>query len=242
LAYQSFCYFFQQTGLPLPTVALDLTLRVPLARGLGSSATAIVGGLVAANQWVGQPWDTQQLLTAATALEGHPDNVAPALLGGCQLSLMTDAGPRTLTVAWPEGLATVAVIPDFSLSTAAARAVLPKTIDRADALFNSSRLGLLVLALAENQLNLLPLALQDRLHQPYRSALIPGMVEVGQAGTAAGAYGVVLSGAGPTLWALCRETDQAAVALAMTEAWAKVGVGARAEILPVVQEGVRIER
>ncbi len=239
LAYRSFAHLFTVLGQPIPPVRLGIRAVVPLARGLGSSATAIVGGLVAANEWLGQPWDRAELLAAATALEGHPDNVAPALLGGCQLSLV--AGEVVCAaVPWPETVVPVVVVPDFQLSTQAARAVLPRVVSRGDALFNSTRVGLLVLALSQGRTDWLELALQDRLHEPYRQKLVPGLVELAQVAQSQGAYGLVLSGAGPTVLALCAPVLAQQVGGALVEAWAGFGVRAEAHFWEVDRVGVRV--
>ncbi|WP_218080029.1 homoserine kinase [Anthocerotibacter panamensis] len=242
LAYRSFCYLFTRLGLEIPTVALEADLQVPLARGLGSSATAIVGGLVAANTWAGEPVSPQTLVDWATQLEGHPDNVAPALLGGCQLSLAKQGSVVCMSLPWLEQVVPVAVVPAFGLSTAKARAVLPTVVPREDALFNSAHLGLLVAALEQGRTDWLTLALEDRLHQPYRAPLVPGMDQIMAVARAQGAYGVVLSGAGPTLLALTAPTRQEQVAQAMVEAWANLGIQAKAHILRVDTQGTQIER
>lgn len=241
LAYQSFARLFQTLGLPVPSVHLEITASIPLARGLGSSATAIVGGLAAANAWLGTPWDRAQLLAEATRIEGHPDNVAPALLGGCQLSLITDGGVLCAAVPWPETICPVAVIPDFELSTAQARAVLPGDFSKADSIFNCTRVGLLVLALSQGRTDWLPLALQDRIHQPYRQTLVPGMADLIQQAPTLGAYGLVLSGAGPTLLVLTAPDRAEAIGDQLVTRWAEMGITAQAKVWPVDTLGTEVQ-
>ena len=138
---------FQEAGRPCPGLVIKLTNHIPAARGLGSSASAIVGGLVAANRLAGDPFTPEKLLALATELEGHPDNVAPALLGGIIISVVQEGKVHWLKITPPDGLSTVVAVPDFKLSTRAAREVLPKTVSLQDAVFNLSRSALLVGAL-----------------------------------------------------------------------------------------------
>jgi len=205
-------------------------MHIPLARGLGSSSSAIVGGLMAANLLTGNTVDRATLLDMAVTLEGHPDNVTPALIGGLTLSYTLEAQHHYVTLPFPNDLTLVVAIPDFELSTAQARAVLPAQVDRAHAIFNGSRTALFVHALYSRQYALLATAMDDRLHQPYRAALIPGMTAAIAAGYAAGACGVALSGAGPTLLAIAA-TAPDAVAHALRKAFAQHGVTCRTRLL-----------
>ncbi len=220
LAYQAFAHYFQQRGQAVPAVAMAIDLAVPLARGLGSSSTAIVGGLLGANALADDPLGPSDITAMAIALEGHPDNVVPALVGGCQLAATADDGTPTLCpLPWHSEIIPVVAIPDFELSTAEARRVLPATYSRADAIFNTAHLGLLLRGLATGNADWLRVALHDRIHQPYRQALIPGYDAVAAAAQAAGAYGLVISGAGPTLLALAPNATATQVSEAMAAAW-----------------------
>jgi homoserine kinase len=230
LVFQAARALFTHVGMTPPGLHLSLTMHIPLARGLGSSSSAIVGGLLAANQLTGNTVDRDTLRTMAVALEGHPDNVTPALMGGLTLSYTVEAQHRYLTLPFPPELTLVVAIPDFELSTAQARAVLPAQVSRADALFNCSRTALLVHALYSRQYELLATAMDDRLHQPYRAALVPGMTAAIAAGYAAGARGVALSGAGPTLLAVA-DTAPEAVATALQEAFAHYDVTCTTRLL-----------
>lgn len=239
LAYQAFAYYFQQRGLAVPAVAIEIDLEVPLARGLGSSSTAIVGGLLGANAMAEHPVDQSEIAAMAIALEGHPDNVVPALVGGCQLAATGDNGQTTLCpVPWHRDITPVVAIPDFELSTAEARRVLPATYSRADAIFNTAHLGLLLRGLETGNADWLRAALHDRIHQPYRQTLIPGYSAVAQAAQAAGAYGLVISGAGPTLLALSPSTQASQVREAMATAWAEQTVTAK--VLQLATEGAQV--
>ena len=236
LVFRAARVLFTHVGVTPAGLHLSLTLRIPLARGLGSSSSAIVGGLLAANQLIGSPVDKTTLLGMAVALEGHPDNVTPALIGGLTLSYTVEAQHHYVTVPFPDDLTLVVAIPEFELSTAQARAVLPTQVSRADAIFNGSRTALFVHALQSRQYALLSAAMDDRLHQPYRAALIPGMTAAISAGYAAGACGVALSGAGPTLLALA-ETAPETVARALHQAFAQHGVPCRTRLLHADMSG-----
>ncbi|MBW4654260.1 MAG: homoserine kinase [Kaiparowitsia implicata GSE-PSE-MK54-09C] len=242
LAYRAFCHLFTALDLPLPPLRLEIGLDVPLARGLGSSATAIVGGLVGANALAGSPLNEEEVMQMAIALEGHPDNVVPALLGGCRLAAAEASAPTwaICDVPWHPDLVPVVAIPDFELSTQAARRVLPASYARADAIFNMAHLGLLLRALGAGNPDWLNAALHDRIHQPYRKALIKGYDAVEQGAIAAGAYGLVISGAGPTLLAIAPPTQAQAVATAMQTAWAAEQVTAEVRVLGIDTQGTQI--
>jgi homoserine kinase len=230
LVFRAARALFTRVGVTPPGLHLSMSMHIPLARGLGSSSSAIVGGLLAANQLTGDTVDRATLLSMAVALEGHPDNVTPALIGGLTLSYTVEAQHHYVTLPFPSDLTLVVAIPDFELATAQARAVLPARVSRAKAIFNSSRTALLVHALYSQQYALLASAMDDCLHQPYRAALIPGMAAAIAAGYAAGASGVALSGAGPTLLAITA-TAPDTVAHALRTVFAQHGVTCHTKLL-----------
>ncbi|MGB7415001.1 MAG: homoserine kinase [Thermosynechococcaceae cyanobacterium] len=223
LVYKAFASYFQQRQQAVPSIKIQIELGLPLARGLGSSATAIVAGLMGANELSGAPLSKAELLLQAIALEGHPDNVAPAMLGGCQLAAQDQSTQEwTLCkVNWVPEIVPIVAIPNFELLTQTARQVLPKDCSYAIAIFNTAHLGLLIKGLETGRADWLRAALQDQLHQPHRLALIPGYAAVTQAASEAGAYGVVISGAGPTLLALGPVERGDAIATAMNTAWSQ---------------------
>ena len=239
LLYQAFVKFYQHIEQTPPTVKIEIKLGVPLARGLGSSATAIVGGLVAANQLEGTPMSQSQVMELAIAMEGHPDNVVPALLGGCRLAATSGAGWEICDVPWHKDVVPVVAIPNFELSTSKARSVLPTEVSRADAIFNTAHLGLLLRGLETGNGQWLKTALQDRLHQPYRKALIPGYDALNIAAVSAGAYGMVISGAGPTLLALVDKLHSKAVEAAILAAWQEEGITAEVRSLSLDTQGAK---
>ncbi|HEV2439504.1 MAG TPA: homoserine kinase [bacterium] len=212
--------------------------RIPLARGLGSSAAAIVGGAAAANALLGGPLDQQALVDLAAGLEGHPDNVAPAVLGGLVACVATESGKIRWTRLIPKRLRVVIAIPEFAVSTAEARRLLPETVPFRDAVFNVTRTALLVAALAEGRMDLLDDAMRDRLHQPYRARLVPGLEAVFTAARGAGAHGVALSGSGPTVVAF---GEAPGIGEAMCRAFQAAGAACRAIDAEVDPEGTVVE-
>lgn len=240
IVVQAIRLVYQDVGKPLPGLSLKLRNTIPLARGLGSSAAAIVGGLVAANASLGQPLSGQRLLELATQMEGHPDNVAPALFGGITVSSSEPDGViNSLRFLPPRPLYLAVAIPAFELATHTAREVLPKTVSLADALFNVAHSSQLTVALCSGEYRYLRHALQDRLHQSYRQPLIPAMGDVFAAALNAGALGAVISGAGPTLLAFCEQQDPS-IADAMVAAFAKSGIAAQGHILQIDSAGAQV--
>lgn len=232
---------FAEIGRPRPKLAIVCDSEIPLARGLGSSAAAIAAGLIVGDALAGSLLSRQALLELATRLEGHPDNVAPALLGGVTAAVLGSEGvsvcPVPLAPEIASRLGLVAAIPPFELSTAEARAALPATVGHRDAVFNAGRAALLVATLASGRLDLLAEALADRLHEPFRAPLIEGCSRVAGAARGAGAFGVTISGSGPTLLAWCPKEAAGAVGAAMQEVWGPlVKVGPVA----IAQEGARV--
>lgn len=220
IASRAACAVFNKAGFSCRGLHLKMKNAIPLARGLGSSAAAIVAGLFAANAAIDSPLSNEELLDLATAAEGHPDNVAPALYGGITLSAMNDGQVETLRLLPPRPLNLVVAVPHFALATKVARQVLPQQVALSDAVFNVSRTALMVGAFATGSYQHLAAGLEDRLHQPYRQILIPGMSDVLAAAKAAGAYGAALSGAGPCLIAFS-EINADEIGQAMVAAFAR---------------------
>jgi homoserine kinase len=242
LAYVAFVTLYDRLKQSPPPVAIHINMQVPLARGLGSSATAIVGGLVGANVLAGKPLSQVEVMQLAIELEGHPDNVVPAFLGGCRLAASNTPGGswEICDIPWHPDIVPVVAIPDFELSTAEARKVLPADYSRADAIFNAAHLGLLVRALATGDRDWLRCALQDKIHQPYRRSLIRGYEAVQEAALNAGACGMVISGAGPTLLALTDVTNADAVEKGMAAAWGEFGVKADVRAIGLDTQGAQV--
>ena len=215
---------------------------IPLARGLGSSAAAIVGGCVAANALLGDPLDRRTLLRVASEVEGHADNVAAALYGAFTLTLPTDHGPVATRLAFPSAWRVCLFVPSRSLSTEKARGVLPVSVSRADAVFNLSHASALIAAVLRADGALLSLAMQDRLHQPARLRLVPALDDIVAAARGAGAFGAALSGAGPSVIAVAPARLAPRVIGAMEEAAEGAGAGGRARVLRVRAAGATVQR
>lgn len=207
LIYRSAKTLFDRVGKKLPPLKIVQTNPIPLARGLGSSSACIIAGLLGANRMLGDVLDKQELLTLATAIEGHPDNVAPALLGGLTSSVFEDGQVYSVKRDVDQSLCFAAFVPDYKLLTEAARAALPKTVPHKDAVYNLSRAALLPAAFCEGRHDLLAIATEDRLHQPYRLPLMPGAAEVFAIAKECGAKAVYVSGAGSTVMAVAERAD-----------------------------------
>ena len=224
-------------------VGISLTMQngIPMSRGLGSSSAAIVGGVMAASILSGANLSRAELLHVANKIEGHPDNVAPAIYGGFTISCLAEDGPLCLRFLPAKPLQFIAVVPEKPLATSLARKAIPHQIPLPDAVFNESRSALLAGALMSGRYEFLPLALEDKLHQPYRASLIPGMEDVFKAGLAAGTYHCIISGAGSTLMAYADPArDGAAIGQAMVNAFVGHGQKAAAHILALDEEGAKI--
>ncbi len=208
LIYQAAIAVFKRAGFPIPELEMEVESEIPLTRGLGSSAAAIVGGMVAANIMLDEPLEKNEIFYLATQMEGHPDNVGASLFGGIVVAAKNDGKVSYIHFPPPEGIRAVVAIPEYSLSTAAARDVLPSSYSREDTVYAIGHSALLAGALARGELSVLYEAMSDRIHQPYRAALIPGLEELLATGQQYGAIGVALSGAGPTMIALTDKDDK----------------------------------
>jgi len=233
LVWQTMCHFWDLVHYPTPSVALTFENHIPPARGLGSSSAAIVGGLVAANTLAGSPYTKYELLQVANALEGHPDNVTPALYGGVTLSVPAEGGISPRILAQSPNLKAVVIIPDTRLNTEKARGILPPHVTRKDAVFNISHVGLLIEAFIREDYSLLKEGMRDVLHQNQRAVLLPGLLETIESALKAGAYGAALSGSGPTLIALISETAQKEVSQSMIATLRQHEVNAQAIVLAI---------
>jgi homoserine kinase len=220
---------------------LAIENEIPLGRGLGSSAAAIVAGLALADAWLDGHRGKQRLIEIATGLEGHPDNVAAAVLGGLVVSCQAEDG-RILAAQcqFSQEIEAVLVVPQLQLSTEAARAALPHQYSRRDAVFNLQRATLFVAALQSGHADFLKEAMRDRLHQPYRAALVPGFSDALQLENVPGLLGVALSGAGPSLIAFC-DGHAADVGKAVSECFHRKAISAEVKHLPIDPTGFVVD-
>lgn len=220
----------------LDGLEIECRNHIPLGSGLGSSAATVCAGLVAANALGGLRWTPDDLLARATELEGHADNAAACLEGGI---VAVVPGPRAVRVALPSDLAFVTVVSDRRISTDVAREALPAQVPLADAAETLSRAVGLVLALGEDRLDDLPTFLQDRLHEPYRAPLVPGIDALRPLAGTEGCLGVTISGSGPTVLLWCRSAAAPEVRRRAEEALAGVGVPAEVRVVRASSVGVR---
>ncbi len=239
-AYRAARFVAEVVGEPDAHFRLVQENDIPPTRGLGGSAAALVGGAVAANELFGGQIAAPDLLNIVCELDGHPDNAAPALLGGLVIGTLTPTGISAVRLE-PKDLAAAVAVPDFAVSTTAARRALPENVPHRDAVFNVGRSGLLLGALATGEYDLLRVAMQDRLHQPYRAHLVPGLESVIDAALAHGAHGACLSGSGPTVLAFTPRELAPAVAAAMKKTFEAGGTEARSWALDVDLMGARVE-
>lgn len=230
---------FRLARRPLEGLCLRLDNQVPLERGLGSSASAVVGGLVAAARYLHLELSREELLALAAELEGHPDNVAPALYGGFTVAWEEEGRIRARRLP-PPPLQAVVAIPEGPLATRDARRCLPASVGYRDAVYNLQRVALLVYAVAQGEWELLRDACRDRLHQPYREQLLPGLGEAIEAALSAGAVFGALSGAGSSVLALAQGGAEA-VGEALVAALARHGVSARYRVTVPDPAGVQVE-
>jgi len=238
LVYRSLCAVYAEVGAQVPPLSIWCQNVIPLARGLGSSAAAIVGGITAANLLLGEPLSPAQVAKLAAKLEGHPDNTTPAVYGGCQVVVNAEGEIVHAAIPLPAELQMVLFIPNLTTATEMARAILPPVVSRTDAVFNLGRVALLVDALVTGRLELLKIATQDRLHQPARKVLFPLQDEIFAAALGAGAWGAFLSGAGPTILALATE-QASAVAEAMMQVARRAAISAETRITSLSPRGAR---
>jgi homoserine kinase len=241
LFYRSFAELFAHVGMSVPAVRIAMNIEIPAGRGLGSSATAVVGGLVAANRWLGEPYSREELLPLAIELEhgNHPDNVSPALLGGLVVCSGAKNSPLTMKVPFPADLKAVLLIPSFEMDTVGGRRLMPSQYPTGDVVFSTGHVALFLAALQSRNYTLLRTAMQDRLHQPYRSQLFPAMPDIIAAANDAGALGASLSGGGSTIIALANQRHDI-IATAMCRAAAEHGVESYSSILSVATQGAKI--
>jgi len=245
LVYQAFTAVLKHLGRPVPPVRLRITNAIPIGRGLGSSAAAIVAGACLGRAAAGGGMDDVSLVALATELEGHPDNVAAAFYGG--LTLATQGGGGALHVtrcgAIP-GFRAVIAVPDFAFSTHAARVLLPTQVTLDSAVFNLGRAATLVAGLLTGDSSAVHVGMEDRLHQPYRAKALPFLNDVIAAALSAGAVGAALSGAGPSVLALVeagKEGVGATVGQAMVDALSRAGHRAEAFESAISSRGAVVE-
>lgn len=209
LVYKAVELLYNSIGQTPSELKINIQSDIPIARGLGSSASIIVGGLIAANELLGRPADEAALLSIATEVDGHPDNVTAAITGGLVLaSQEEDCSVIYRKLDWPDDWTITLCIPDYELTTEISRSVLPNEVAMCDAIFNTKRLGMFIEAINKHDDELMKYALQDKLHQPYRSKLVPGLDKITEAlRHEDDVLGCVLSGAGPSMLVISNKNN-----------------------------------
>ena len=202
MIYHTARLLYNRCGRPFHGLHIVQENSIPMTRGLGSSSACLIAGLLGANTLLGSPLSRDDICDLAAELEGHPDNIAPALLGGLVTSVMEGGRVHTISVPVSDRIRFAVFIPDFELKTETSRALLPDTVSREDAVYNLSRAAQITASLFSGQLQNLRVAVQDRLHQPYRFPMIAGAEQVFYIAYDLGAYGVCISGSGPSILAI----------------------------------------
>src|SRR5574344_926016 len=242
LAYKAIEMLYNSIGQNPSELRITIKSQIPVARGLGSSASVIVGGLLAANELLGNPADEPALLSIATEVEGHPDNVTPAIVGGLVLTSMEDDGSIVYRkLIWPEDWVITVCIPDFELATDISRSVLLKEVPMADASFNLRRIAMFMHAIQNKDEELMKLALQDKLHQPYRMKLVPGLNQIiKNLKHEESVLGCVLSGAGPSILIISKKNNLDKIKSIVSETWADLNVKTDIRTLKIEEQGAQI--
>ena len=240
LIYRAMSFAARRESASLPPVELNVHNEIPLASGLGSSAAAIVAGIKLAALITGRDIADQSIQNYATEFEGHPDNVTASLYGGFVASCLSDDGAVNSTkFAWPEKVRVVVVSPHSQLPTHVARAALPRTVTRNDAVHNLQRTALFTAAIAQQRYDLLWEAMRDRLHQPQRESLVPGLAEAMSLPRMPGLLGIALSGAGPSIVALVDDND-AEIGVRLASCFRAHKIESTVRTLAVDNDGCRV--
>ncbi|WP_322183711.1 homoserine kinase [Neglectibacter caecimuris] len=241
LIFWAASHLYEICGKKLPGLRIIQENNIPLARGLGSSSACIVAGILGANRFMGNPLSQTDLIHLAAKIEGHPDNTSPALSGGLVASAMEGERVYSVSVPVSDKIRFAVMIPPFELKTEQARAALPKEYSREDAVYNLSRSGLMTASLFSGELHNLRVAVQDRIHQPYRSGLIENYDNVFRMSYELGSLGTYVSGAGPTIIAMVDAGGAEAFGKNCMTHLAEKGItGWRVEILSADPNGAQI--
>ncbi len=242
IVYKAIELLYNSIGQSPSELKITIKTQIPIARGLGSSAAVIVGGLIAANELLGRPADEAALLSIATEIENHPDNITPAVVGGFVVSSLEEDGSVIYSkMNWPKDWNITVCIPDYELSTSIARSVLPAQVPMKDAIFNLKHVGMLVQAVNTHDEKLMKAALDDRLHQQYREKLIPGLKEIKEAlKHEDNVMGVVISGAGPAILVISYGNNLDKIRQTVSDVWLDLNVKSKILTLQVESNGAQI--
>lgn len=242
IIYKAVELLYNSIGQTPSELKITIHSEIPIARGLGSSASVIVGGLIAANELLGRPADEAALLSIATEVEGHPDNVTPAIVGGLTLSSSEYDGSIVYRkLDWPEEWVLTLCVPEYELPTEISRSVLPKDVPMSDAIYNVQRMGMFVQAVNTHDTELMKLALKDKLHQPYRMKLVPGLEKIMEnLKHEENVLGCVLSGAGPAILIVSLKNNLDKMKSIVRETWDDLNIKAQIHTFPVESKGAQV--
>ena len=242
LVYKAVELLYNSIGQTPSELKINIHSNIPIARGLGSSSSVIVGGLIAANELLGRPADEAALLSIATEVEGHPDNITPAIVGGLVLSSQEDDCTVVYRkLNWPSDWAITLCIPEYELETNISRSVLPGEVPMCDAIFNAKRLAMFVEAVNTGDSELMKFALQDKLHQPYRAKLVPALDKIKEnLRHEDNVLGCVLSGAGPSILVISHKNNIDKIHSIIKETWADLNVKADIRLLNIENSGAQV--
>ena len=242
IVYKAIELLYNSIGQTPSELKITIRTNIPIARGLGSSAAIIVGGLVAANELLGRPADEAALLSIATEIEDHPDNITPALVGGFVVASLEEDGSVVYSkMNWPKDWNITVCVPDYELSTSIARSVLPKEVPMKDAIFNLKHTAMLVQAVNTHDEKLMKIALDDKLHQPYREKLVPGLTEIKEAlKHEENVMGVVISGAGPSILVISYGNNLNKIRETVSNVWNDMNVKSKILTLQVEDNGAQV--
>ena len=242
LIYKAVELLYNSIGQTPSELKINIKSNIPIARGLGSSASVIVGGLIAANELLGRPADEAALLSIATEVEGHPDNITPAIIGGLVISSQEeDCSVVYRKLDWPEEWIITVCIPDHELPTEISRSVLPKEVPLEDAVFNAKRMAMFIQAVNTHDSELMKYAMQDKLHQPYRMKLVPGLEKIAKnLRHEESVLGCVLSGAGPSILIISLKNDLDKIHSIVKDTWDDLNIKAEIKTLSVENNGAQV--
>ena len=242
IAYKAIELLYNFIGQTPSDIKITIKTGIPIARGMGSSASVIVGGLVAANELLGKPADEKILLAIASEVEGHPDNVAPAIFGGlCLSSLENDGSVSYSKINWPKEWKLTVLIPDYELNTMISRSVLPEEINIKDAAFNIRKCAMLIDSVYRNDAETMKKALKDKLHQPYREPLIKGFKEISEfVENKDDILGCTIAGAGPTILIISQNDGFEKIRNEIKEIFINLNVGCDIRTFDVENEGTKV--
>lgn len=242
IVFKAIELLYNSIGQSPSELKITIKTQIPIARGLGSSAAVIVGGLIAANELLGRPADEAALLSIATEIENHPDNITPAVVGGFVVASLEEDGSVVYSkMNWPKDWNITVCIPDYELSTSIARSVLPSEVPMKDAIYNLKHVGMLVQAVNSHDEKLMKVALNDRLHQQYREKLIPGLKEIKEAlKHEENVMGVVISGAGPSILVISYGNNLDKIRETVSRVWSDLNVKSKILTLQVEEEGAKV--